>query len=236
MRVMESAETVAENLRRVEERIARAAERSGRSAEAITLVLAAKTVSAERVRAAVEAGAAHVGENYVQEARAKAAALADLSIRWHMIGHLQTNKAKDAVALFEVIQSLDSARLARELSRRAEQAGRVVRALIEVNAGLEESKFGVAAQEVFPLLEQICDLPNLAVEGLMTLGPLAADAERARPTFVMLRELAEEIREQWLPHVSMLQLSMGMSADFEVAIEEGATIVRLGTAVFGPRG
>jgi len=236
MQSIESAGAVAGNLRRVQERIARAAERSGRSPEAVTLVLAGKTVSADRVRAAVEAGASHVGENYVQEARAKSAALGDLPIHWHMIGHLQTNKAKDAVALFEVIQSLDSLRLAKEVSRRAEQAGRVVRALIEVNAGLEDSKFGVAPQEVFALLEEVSRLPNLAVEGLMTLGPLAPDAERARPVFVMLRELAEEIRGQWLPNVSMLHLSMGMSADFETAIEEGATIVRVGTAVFGPRG
>ncbi len=227
---------IVDNLRRVQERIARAAERSGRSADAVTLILAAKTVRPERIREAVEAGAGEVGENYVQEARLKRLALEDLSIRWHMIGHLQRNKAKDALALFDMIQSLDNLRLAQELSRRAQQAGQTVRALVEVNTGLEESKAGVLPQELLPLLEQVSVLPNLSVEGLMTLGPLMPEPEQGRPAFVALRELAEQVLRASLPNVTMGHLSMGMSADFEIAIEEGSTMVRVGTAVFGPRG
>jgi len=227
--------TIAENLTRVRERMARAAERSGRRPEQVLLVLAAKNVSAERVREAVEAGGTCIGENYVQEAAAKRQALAGLPVEWHMIGHLQRNKAKDAVGLFDVIQTLDSLRLAQQLNRRAQQAGRVVPCLVEVNTALEESKAGIAPDDLLPLLEQVCTLPNLSVQGLMTVGRLVPDPEQARPTFVLLRELAEKASAARLPNVQMRHLSMGMTADFEVAIEEGATMVRVGTAVFGPR-
>jgi len=232
---VKSVGAIADNLRRVEERMAQAAQRSGRPPETLTLILASKTVPAERLREAVEAGGRHVGENYVQEARAKRAALADLPAQWHMIGHLQRNKAKDAIGLFDVIQSLDNLRLAQELSRRAQQAERVVRALVEVNIGLEDTKFGVLPQDLLFLLEEVCRLPNLVVEGLMTLGPLVSEPEQARPAFVTLRQLGERVSQASLPNVVMRHLSMGMSSDFEVAIEEGATMVRVGTAIFGPR-
>lgn len=217
---------VRENLERVRERMARAAERAGRSSDAVLLIGVSKTVDVERIRAAVAAGLPALGENRVQEARAKIAALGR-PVPWHLVGHLQTNKAKDAVRLFDVIHSLDRVELAQELDRRAGAAGRTVEALVEVNLGGEPTKHGVAPDAVGPLLEATAGLARLRVRGLMAIPPEVREPEEARLWFRALRKLAER-------H-ALAELSMGMSADFEVAIEEGATMVRIGTAIFGPR-
>lgn len=214
------------NLERVRERIARAAERAGRRGDDITLVAVSKTVEAARVREAIAAGVTALGENRVQEARWKIAEVGR-PVAWHLIGHLQTNKAKDALELFDVIHSLDRLDLAAELDRRARKRGHDVTALLQVNVAGELSKGGVAPDEVGRALEAIAKLERVRVRGLMTIPPEVERAEEARGWFRTLRELAErhDLRE----------LSMGMSRDFEVAIEEGATLVRVGTAVFGPR-
>jgi pyridoxal phosphate enzyme (YggS family) len=214
------------NVERVRERIARAAERAGRRPDDVLLVAVSKTVEAERVRAAVAAGITALGENRVQEARAKIAEIGR-PVAWHLIGHLQTNKARDAVELFDVIHSVDRIELARELDRRAHARDRVVKVLLQVNAGGEATKGGVAPEAVAETLEALVPLRNLAVRGLMTIPPEVERAEEARGWFQALRKLAER---HALP-----ELSMGMSGDFEVAVEEGATMVRVGTAIFGPR-
>ena len=214
------------NLERVRERIARAAERVGRRAGDVTLVAVSKTVEAARVREAIAAGVTALGENRVQEARWKIAEVGR-PVAWHLIGHLQTNKAKDALELFDVIHSLDRLELAAELDRRARARGHDVTVLLQVNVAGEASKGGVAADEVGRALEAIAKLERVRVRGLMTIPPEVERAEAARGWFRALRELAER-------H-DLHELSMGMSGDFEVAIEEGATLVRVGTAVFGPR-
>jgi len=214
------------NLERVRERIARAAERAGRRAGDVTLVAVSKTVEAARVREAIAAGVTALGENRVQEARWKIAEVGR-PVAWHLIGHLQTNKAKDALELFDVIHSLDRLDLAAELDRRARARGHDVTVLLQVNVAGEASKGGVAADEVGRALEAIAKLERVRVRGLMTIPPEVERAEAARGWFRALRELAER-------H-DLHELSMGMSGDFEVAIEEGATLVRVGTAVFGPR-
>ena len=214
------------NLERVRERVARAAERAGRRPDDVLLIGVSKTVDVERIRQALAAGLGALGENRVQEARTKVEALGR-PVPWHLIGHLQTNKAKDAVALFDVIHSIDRVELAREVDRRAQARDRVVDALVEVNLGGEASKGGVAPAGVGALLDALSGLGHLRVRGLMAIPPAVERAEDARRWFRALRELAER-------H-GMKELSMGMSADFEVAIEEGATMVRVGTAIFGAR-
>ena len=217
---------IAANLARVRERIARAAERAGRRPEDVLLVGVSKTVEVERIRAAVAAGLPALGENRVQEAREKIAALGR-PVPWHLVGHLQTNKVRDALPLFDLIHSLDRLELARELDRRARQRGQAVRTLLQVNVAGEATKGGFAPDQVDAALEALAGLDGVRVEGLMTIPPPAERAEDARRWFRALAALGKRLG---LPH-----LSMGMSADFEVAIEEGATIVRVGTAIFGPR-
>jgi hypothetical protein len=214
------------NLARVRERIARAAERAGRRPADVLLIGVSKTVDVARIRAAVAAGVTALGENRVQEAKAKIAELGRPAT-WHLIGHLQTNKVKDALELFDVIHSLDRLELARELERRAAARGQVVEALLQVNVAAEPSKGGVGPDAVGEALDVVGKLAHVRVRGLMTIPPEVERAEDARPWFRRLRELAER-------H-SLSELSMGMSGDFEVAVEEGATMVRLGTAIFGPR-
>jgi pyridoxal phosphate enzyme (YggS family) len=221
---------IAQRLASVRGRIVDAASRAGRSARDVALVLASKTQPPEALAAAYRAGAREFGENYVQEAVRKREALASLTdIRWHLIGHLQTNKAKLAVRTFDVIQSLDSARLADALCR-AQKSARV-RALIEVNLGGEMTKSGIAPAEIEPLIGAARDKVELA--GLMTIPPPAQDPERARRYFAELRELRDRLAGA--TGLGLSELSMGMSDDFELAIEEGATIVRVGRAVFGER-
>jgi pyridoxal phosphate enzyme (YggS family) len=217
---------VAENLARVQERVARAAERAGRRPDGVLLIGVSKTVDVARIRAAVAAGVTTLGENRVQEAKSKIAELGRLAA-WHLIGHLQTNKVKDALDLFDLIHSLDRLELAREIERRAGAQGRVVDALLQVNVAAEATKGGVAPDAVGETLDLIGKLGHVRVRGLMTIPPEVERPEESRPWFRRLRELAER---HGLP-----ELSMGMSGDFEVAIEEGATMVRVGTAIFGPR-
>jgi pyridoxal phosphate enzyme (YggS family) len=221
---------IAARLAELRDRVALAARRSGRDPSAVTVVLASKTQPPEAIRAAYAAGAREFGENYVQEAAAKQDALADLGdLRWHLIGHLQTNKVRDAASRFALIQSLDSARLAAALGR-ARPAPRMP-VLIEVNAAGEASKSGAVAAEV----ERLIEAARAAVEilGLMTIPPAAPDPERARPHFATLREMRDRLAAA--TGLALSELSMGMTGDFEVAIEEGATIVRVGRAIFGER-
>ena len=217
---------VAGNLERVRDRLARAAERAGRQPRDILLIAVSKTVDVERIRAAVAAGVSALGENRVQEAKGKIAELGRPAA-WHLIGHLQSNKVKDAVELFDVSHSLDRVELARELERRAGARGQVVETLLQVNVGAEASKGGVAPDAVAEALDTIGKLPHVRVRGLMTIPPEVERPDDARRWFRQLRELGER-------H-GLRELSMGMSHDFEVAVEEGATMVRVGTAIFGPR-
>jgi len=213
------------NIEQVRERIARAAERSGRRGEDVLLIGVSKTMPADRVRAAIEGGIPALGENRVQEAKTKVAALGH-SVPWHLIGHLQTNKVKDALALFDVIHSVDRLPLAEEIERRAASANRAVDTMIEVNLGAEPAKSGVLPDALAAFVDHVRTLPHLNVRGLMAIPPVGAP-EDTRPWFRSLRKLGEA-------H-GFAALSMGMSADYEVAIEEGATMVRVGTAIFGPR-
>ena len=217
---------IATNLERVRERLARAAERAGRRPDDVLLIAVSKTVDVERIRAGVAAGVTALGENRVQEAKTKIAELGRPAA-WHLIGHLQTNKVKDALPLFDVIHSLDRLELAREIERRAAARGQVVDALLQVNVAAEASKGGVGPDAVGETLDTIGKLAHVRVRGLMTIPPEVERAEDSRPWFRRLRELAGR-------H-GLRELSMGMSGDFEVAVEEGATMVRVGTAVFGPR-
>jgi pyridoxal phosphate enzyme (YggS family) len=210
-------------------RIGEAALRSGRRPESVTLVAVTKGFALPVVESALAAGIRHIGENRVQEAGTKIPALRSLAT-WHLVGHLQRNKVRKALELFDVIQSLDSARLAEELQRRAEQLDRTVDVLVEVNTSGEPTKFGVAPGELYELLDHVETLDRLRVNGLMTVGPLVRDPEEARPAFRQLRELAESY-----DGARLRELSMGMSGDFEMAVEEGATTVRIGSALFGPR-
>jgi pyridoxal phosphate enzyme (YggS family) len=226
--------TIPHRITQLHHRIAAACERAGRSPDEVTLVAVSKKMPPERIREAYEAGLRHFGENRIQEAAAKIPDL-DIDVTWHLIGHLQRNKARQAVELFQSIQSIDSERLAREVSRRAEECGRRLPVLIEVNTSGEESKFGVTPGEAPGLIELTRDLPRLDLQGLMTIGPWSEDPEDARPAFKLLRRLTEAERERRADPLFLPVLSMGMTDDFEVAIEEGATLIRVGRAIFGER-
>ena len=225
---------IADNLKKVQERMEAAARRAGRNLEEIRLVAVSKTVPPYRVLEGIQAGIKILGENYVQEAKKKIEALGR-EVAWHFIGHLQTNKAKIAVRLFDLIHSVDSLHLAEELNKAARSEGKVLPILLEVKLSEEKSKFGVEEDNILQLAEGISHMENLIIQGLMTMPPLFPNPEDARPYFIRLRKLREIIANQKLPRVSMAELSMGMSNDFEIAIEEGATLVRVGTAIFGPR-
>jgi pyridoxal phosphate enzyme (YggS family) len=226
---------IKENVAQVRERIAAACRRGGRVPDDVKLLAISKTCPPESIRAAYEAGLRDFGENRVQEAAAKRPGLSDLSITWHLVGHLQTNKAKAARELFHWVHSVDSFRLAQKLDQATASAGGRLLVLLEVNLGGEESKAGVGESEVIQLAEQIGQLATLEVRGLMVIPPFFDDPEQVRPYFRRLRELAQEIDAKNIANVSMRELSMGMSHDFEVAIEEGATIIRVGTSIFGRR-
>ena len=223
------------NVAQVRERIAAACLRCGRGPDGVKLLAISKTFPPESIRAAYEAGLRDFGENRVQEAAAKRPALSDLSITWHLVGHLQSNKAKDARELFHWVHSVDSLRLAQKLDQATVSGWSRLPVLLEVNLGGEEGKAGVGESEVIPLAEQISQLATLEVRGLMVIPPFSDDPEQARSYFRRLRELAQVIDSRNIANVSMQELSMGMSHDFEVAIEEGATIIRVGTAIFGAR-
>ena len=230
--------SIAENIAWVRAQIADAARRVGRNPEEITLMAVSKTFTPERIREAHAAGLRVFGENRVQEFAGKAGTLTDLKdVEWHMIGHLQTNKASRAVELFTAIDAVDSLRLAEKLNTSARQLGRKISALIEINVGGESAKSGLFSEssELENLLRAAPRLEHLEIRGLMTIPPFTEDPQKARPYFHKLRELRARILAQKLPGVTMDVLSMGMSHDFEVAIEEGSTCVRIGTAIFGER-
>ena len=224
--------SIAENYRQIHERIAAACQRAGRSAEGVLLLPVSKGQPAQAVEEAAGLGLRVFGENKVQEAKVKIGQCSS-RLQWHMIGHLQSNKARDAVQLFSMIESIDSLDLAQEVNKWADKLARRVPILLEVNCAGEASKFGFKAEDIPSAVEQVNSLERLEVHGLMTIAPYTPTPERVRPYFAKLRELKDECSQRLgapLPH-----LSMGMSGDFEIAIEEGATIVRIGTALFGPR-
>ena len=223
--------SIKENLLRVTEKIEKAARRAGRDPAEIKLVAVSKTVETGRIREAIEAGVTILGENYVQEAQKKIEEIGR-PISWHFIGHLQSNKAKYATRLFDMIHSVDSIPLAEELNRRAEKEGRRMDVMIEVNLSGEASKFGTEEEKAFDVARKVLNLKNLSLIGLMTMPPYFNDPELNRPYYVQLRQLKGKMVEEGIP---LKELSMGMSNDFEVAIEEGATYVRVGTAIFGER-
>jgi hypothetical protein len=227
-------DTIAARIRRIRQDIAAAAAKSGRPASAVRLMAVTKTVDEARIREAVAAGVDVLGENYVQEARQKIERLGT-DVPWHGIGHLQTNKARQAVQFFALIHSVDRIGLAEEIDRRAAAAGRVMPVLIEVNVAGEASKSGVPLSQALPLVRAVSSLKNVSVRGLMTLPPWSYDPEASRPCFAALRRLRDQIRAERLERCVMEELSMGMSQDYPVAIEEGATIVRIGRLIFGER-
>jgi hypothetical protein len=227
--------SIKENVARVQERMAAACRRSGRGPDDVKLLAISKTFPPESIRVAYEVGLRDFGENRVQEAKAKRPALSDLSVTWHLVGHLQTNKAKTARELFHWVHSADSFRLAQKLDQAAVPGGGRLPLLLEVNLGGEESKAGVGESEIIQLAEEISPLATLEVRGLMVIPPFFDDPEQVRPYFRRLRELAQDIDAKNIADISMRELSMGMSHDFEVAIEEGATMIRVGTAIFGAR-
>jgi pyridoxal phosphate enzyme (YggS family) len=229
----EQTSSIAANLARIRERIAGAAERAGRRADEITMVAVSKTFPAEAILAAHEAGLRDFGENRVQEFEAKQLELANLDATWHLIGHLQSNKAKRAAQLFNRVDSVDSLALAQKLDLAADDQEKRLPILIEVHLGGEATKSGVTEANLAALAEGISALTHLDLHGLMTVPPYSEDAERARPYFRKLRELRDELSDRLGRPLPIL--SMGMSHDFEVAIEEGATEIRIGTALFGVR-
>lgn len=222
------------NIRIVRETIAEAALRTGRKASDVRLMAVTKTVDDERIMEAIDCGVDIIGENYVQEAKRKIEKMGK-KVEWHMIGYLQSNKAKYAVRIFDMIHSVDRTSLARELDRRARAADRPMKILIEVNLSGEATKSGVRREDIPALLRELSTLDYLSVQGLMTMAPWFDDPEDARPFFRMLRELRDEVIRANIPHIEMKELSMGMTGDFEVAVEEGATIVRIGRKIFGER-
>ena len=222
-------------LEQIKERIRQAAESCNRDADSVRLVTVSKTIAAEIVKEAIDAGVTILGENYVQEARDKFKALVQYPVSWHFIGHLQSNKAKYAVRLFDLIHSVDSLKLARELDKQAGKVDKIQQILVQVNISAEDTKSGISTDEAPRLIAEISQLKNLAVKGLMTMPPYFYQPEKVQPFFADLRELRDQIKEQSLPNVFLDELSMGMTGDFEVAIKEGATLVRIGTAIFGER-
>ena len=231
-------DTIRKNLDAVGEIIARAARTAGRNPDEITLIAVTKTFGIDVVRAAVAAGAQDLGENYIQEAREKITTLTEPAgprPRWHFIGGLQKNKAKYAVRLFDLIHSVDSVELAAELDKRAGLEGKRQDVLIQVNISEEDQKSGVSADGIIQLARSVSVFENLSVRGLMGMPPFGLDPEISRPYFVTLRGLSERIEEECIPGIGMEELSMGMSNDYAVAVEEGATMVRVGTAIFGSR-
>jgi PLP dependent protein len=221
-------------LENVNDRINKAALKCGRDPENIHLVAVSKTIPANRVKEAIELGVTILGENYVQEARDKFNLLGTYPVSWHFIGHLQTNKAKYAVRLFDLIHSVDTLKLARELDKQAKKINKVQDILIQINVSKEPSKSGSDMENAANLIKDIERLENLSVKGLMAMPPFFNNPEKARPYFIALRNLRDQIQKT-LPGVALDELSMGMTGDFEVAIEEGATFVRIGTAIFGER-
>lgn len=225
---------IAENIQDIQARIAAACQRSGRSPDSVQLIAVTKTIAVDQINLAIEAGMTILGENRVQEVLHKYESVSP-DVSWHLIGHLQTNKVRQIIDRVTLIHSLDSLHLAKELQKRAEKRGKPVEVLIEVNVGQEVSKFGLSPEEVPAFLETLRDLDFIQVRGLMTVAPFLEDPEDVRIVFRRLKSLFDAIEALDIPNVTMVHLSMGMTHDFEVAIEEGATMVRVGTGIFGSR-
>ncbi|MDK2742633.1 MAG: YggS family pyridoxal phosphate-dependent enzyme [Nitrospira sp. BO4] len=228
-------ETITTRVQTVLTKIRSAEEKAGRLGGSVRLVAATKTVMVDHIAEGVRAGLSILGENRVQEARSKISAFSQASVQWHFIGHLQRRKVRSVICVFDLIHSVDSLDLAHEIDRRAGEAGRRQKVLLEVNIGDEPTKTGFRADDVMRSLSSMAELPHICIKGLMTIPPPTADSDSARPYFRKLRELARQIMALQISSVSMDQLSMGMSNDYEAAIEEGATLVRVGTALFGAR-
>ena len=228
-------ETIKNNLEKINEKIKKAALKANRSPEDIKLVAVTKTATVEQVKEVISAGVKIIGENKVQEAKEKYQVLsADIAdIEWHLVGHLQTNKVKYAIEIFDLIHSVDSIKLAEEIDKRSLQFGIMTNILVEVNVSGEETKYGIKPEEVEYFLKEISEFSRIKVRGLMTIAPIAEDKEEVRPYFRKLRELSEKIENKNIKNVKMDYLSMGMTDDFEVAIEEGANMVRIGRGIFG---
>jgi hypothetical protein len=225
---------IAENLEHIRARIAQAAAKAGRDLADVTLIAVSKTVGVQEMRTAIAAGVTVFGESYLQEARIKIPQIT-APVQWNFIGHLQRNKVGHAVGLFQMIHSVDSLSLAREINLAAGRQGKRARILIEVNVSGETTKSGIDPEGAGSLMQDLISLPHLSVEGLMTMAPYSNDPEDARPCFRALKHLQDALNERHGPALNLKELSMGMSSDFEVAIEEGATMVRIGTAIFGER-
>jgi pyridoxal phosphate enzyme (YggS family) len=224
--------SIRENLERIKEKIRVKSELVGRDPREITLVAVTKTVEADRIEEAIVAGVNIIGESRVQEAKEKYEKV-ESRVIWHLVGHLQRNKAKDAVKIFDLIHSVDSAELAKEIDKQAEKIGKIQKILVEANVSGEESKYGLNPEGVITFLQEVSGLPNIKVEGLMTMAPFYENPEDCRPCFRKLKELVEEVKAKNIKNVEMTYLSIGMSNDFEVAIEEGSNMVRIGRAIFG---
>jgi pyridoxal phosphate enzyme (YggS family) len=225
---------IEENIRSLRENIARIAEKVKRNPEKIEIVAVSKTVEVERIKEALKCGIKIIGENKVQEAEEKFCKISE-KFGKHLVGHLQTNKVKKAIGLFDMIQSLDSLKLANEISKRALEGGKVMDVLVEVNTSGEESKFGLKPDEVLDFVKNISELKGIKVKGLMTVGLFTSDIQKARPCFKSLKGIFERIKTENILGIDMKYLSMGMTSDYEVAIEEGSNMLRIGTAIFGER-
>ncbi len=226
--------SIRENVAQIMQRIQRACEKTGRDPNEIEIIAVSKTVNAAHIKEAVESGISNIGENRVQEAWQKYQELGPIAC-WHMVGRLQTNKVKRALQVFDIVHSVESIHLAEEIQKRAEQINREVEVLIEVNTSSEGTKIGVHPEKTLELIRQIASLPRLKIRGLMTIGVFTPDPEVVRPCFKTLHQLRDDIREEGIDGVRMEHLSMGMTDDFEVAIEEGSNMVRIGRAIFGQR-
>lgn len=227
-------ESICQNIDSIRRRIAAAAAKSGRNPEDIRIIAVTKTVEPERINEAVKAGIVDLGENRVQELCEKYDKI-DKKCRWHMIGHLQTNKVKYIIDRIHMIHSVDRIELAQEIQKRAEKAGRVLDVLIQVNIAREDTKYGIYEEQALDFIKALSSFRNIKIKGLMTIGPYTLNPEEVRPVFRRLRKLLIDIREENIDNIDMDFLSMGMSNDYEVAVEEGANMIRIGTAIFGHR-
>ncbi len=225
---------IKDNIKCIQQRVEEVCRKIGRNANDIILIAVTKTVPAEIIKKSIEYGIAHIGENRIQEAEQKYKQLGRVAT-WHLVGHLQTNKVKKALPIFDFIHSIDSYYLAQTISQQAVMMGRTIECLVEVNTSGEATKFGVLPQDSLVLVEKVSQLPSIRICGLMTIGAFLPDPEDVRPCFKLLRELRDRIEKAGLENMEMKYLSMGMSNDFEVAIEEGANMIRVGRAIFGER-
>lgn len=226
---------IRDNIDNIRRRVLAACTKSGRNPTDVTIVAVSKTFPATRIAEAVDAGVSDIGENYVQELLSKKERLEGLNIRWHFIGHLQSNKVKYLAPWIHLIHAVDTIGLAQEIDKRAAQVGRILDVLVEVNTTAEDTKFGILPNEAVKFVSSLAHFTNIRIAGLMTIGPFLPDPEASRPMFQTLRRLQAEIQRLQFPNAPLHHLSMGMTGDFEVAIEEGATIIRIGTAIFGKR-